>query len=210
MRVWRYVITNDSGFAPNFESPYATLATCKPGIRRAARPDDLIVAFNGERLVSGEPHSVRWAGIVGGVMPLGVYRDDPRFQGKKPTQHGGQRAGGAPDNIYRPYVVGQLEQVENGSHGVESAATDIGGRNALVFKRSWYFGPSVANLHAHLNLNLGGRRKERHSEIDEPTWRELKDWPDRHEPAPAASVPSNETSGCRRRSTTISRGRPRC
>ncbi len=38
MKVWTYVITNDSGAAPNFDPPAVTLASCKPKIRRAAKP----------------------------------------------------------------------------------------------------------------------------------------------------------------------------
>ena len=109
MRLWRYVITHDTGFAPNFEPPSATLVTCKPNIRRKALPGDFIVAFNGDRLIPGEPHSVRWAGIVAEVMPLAAYWRDPRFQVKKPTQHGGL-SDSAPDNIYRPTPEGRLDR----------------------------------------------------------------------------------------------------
>jgi len=82
MRVWRYVITHDTGFAPNFEPPSATLVTCKPRIRKDAKLHDLIIAFNGYRLIRAEPHSVRWAGIVADVMTLAAYWRDPRFQEK--------------------------------------------------------------------------------------------------------------------------------
>jgi Nucleotide modification associated domain 2 len=187
MRVWRYVITNDSGFAPNFEPPATTLATCKPRIRQHAEAGDLIVAFNGEPLNRNEPHSVRWAGIVSDVMQLAEYWGDLRFQGKKPAQHGGHRSGGSPDNIYRPTRDGALEQVENNSHGPDSAARDTGGRNALVLQRSWYFGPTVAVLPEHFNLRIvGGRRGQPQSEIDEQTWRELEGWLDRNSPDPGA------------------------
>lgn len=187
MRVWRYVITHDTGFAPNFEPPSATLVTCKPRIRKDAKLHDLIIAFNGYRLIRGEPHSVRWAGIVADVMPLAAYWRDPRFQGKKPPQHGGRRSGGAPDNIYRPAPEGNLEQVENTSHGPGEAATDIGGKNALILGRLWYFGPSVALPPERFNLRIiGGRRRERLSEIDEPTWHELEDWLNDNVPSPGA------------------------
>jgi hypothetical protein len=135
MRVWRYVITHDTGFAPNFEPPSATLVTCKPRIRKDAKLHDLIIAFNGYRLIRTEPHSVRWAGIVADVIPLAAYWRDPRFQGKKPPRHGGHRSGDVPDNIYRPTPEGNLEQVENTSHGPDEAATDIGGKNALILGR---------------------------------------------------------------------------
>lgn len=47
MRVWTYAIATDVGGAPNFEGPAATLAICKPPIRRGAGIGDLVLAFNG-------------------------------------------------------------------------------------------------------------------------------------------------------------------
>ncbi len=193
MKVWRYVITHDTGFAPNFEPPATTLATCKPRIRLRAQRGDLIVAFNGERLIRNEPHSVRWAGIVLEVISLACYWHDPRFQGKKPTQYGGQRFEGLPDNIYRPTPEGGLEQVENTSHKPDNAATDTGGRNVLIFEKSWHFRPTVAVLPEHFNLRItGGRRGHRLSGIDEPTWRELERWLDDKVPDPGATTQADD------------------
>lgn len=69
MRAWSYVITCDGGSAPNFAAPAVTLVVCKPRIRSKARVGDLVLAFNGKPLASN-PHSVRWAGIVGEVALL--------------------------------------------------------------------------------------------------------------------------------------------
>ena len=179
MHVWTYVITYDEGGAPNFEPPATTLTVCKPRIRRAARPGDLVLAFNGARLNRAEPHSVRWAGVVSEVIPMQDYWNDPRFQGKKQG-----RAQELPDNIYRPTDDGRFEQVPNDTHKPDALATDVGGKNALVLKPSWRFGPTVAVLPAHFKLRMtGGRRVDPHVEIDEPTWRELKQWLDDNAPS---------------------------
>jgi hypothetical protein len=83
MIVWSYVITVDAGGAPNFLPPATTLTLCKPKIRQGARRGNLVIAFNGQSL-HPEPHSVRWAGLVAEVIPLGDYWNDPRFEQKKP------------------------------------------------------------------------------------------------------------------------------
>ncbi len=36
--LWRYVMTHDGGTAPHFGPPLATLAICKPRIRKGAKP----------------------------------------------------------------------------------------------------------------------------------------------------------------------------
>lgn len=144
MRVWTYAIATDAGGAPNFEPPCATLAICKPPIRRKAEIGDLVLAFNGrdaERAAGArwEPNSVRWAGIVSEALPFARYWSDPRFAGK--------RTGWArmPDNIYE-LVDGVLTQVVNQVHDDGHVANDLRGENALVFTRAWYFGDSAPVL----------------------------------------------------------------
>ena len=139
---------------------------------------------------------MRWAGIVSEVIPLAVYWDSPGFLGKRPTTYGGQRFGGSPDNIYRPTPGGGLEQVENNSHGPHNVATDTGGRNALVFSKSWYFGPTVAELPKDFNLRITGvRRGQPQSEIDDPTWRKLEKWLDDNVPVPGTAMPVVDRDG---------------
>ena len=47
MKLWRYVIRNNDGSAPNYDPPFTALAICKPRIRKGARPGDLVLAFCG-------------------------------------------------------------------------------------------------------------------------------------------------------------------
>ena len=95
MKLWRYVMTVDTGFAPNFAPPRTTLATCMPDIRKKAQRGEIVLAFNGKPLNADEPHSVRWAGVISQALPLADYWNDPDFQAKRPAQYGGSRACGA-------------------------------------------------------------------------------------------------------------------
>ena len=68
-------------------------------------------------------------------------------------------------------------------------ATDIGGENALILGRFWYFGQSVVVLPERFNLRIAGaRRGERCSEIDEPTRRALENWLDDNMPTASAAT----------------------
>lgn len=175
MRVWSYVITTDRGSAPNFEAPAITLTVCRPRIRRSARLGDLVMAFNGRRL-SQDPHSIRWAGVVTEVVPLDRYWEDARFRGKRPDRSA------VPDNIYR--LNGDTwHQVPNTTHDEGNLATDLSGRNALVFGQAWYFGdtqpepPGVFDLRVAMNQ----RRNEPLREISDDEWRALSEWLQSHD-----------------------------
>jgi hypothetical protein len=169
VRVWTYVIVNDAGVAPNSESPAATLAICKPRIRKGAVPRDMVLAFSGRRL-SPEPHSVCWAGIIGEVLDFASYWNDKRFQGKKPSRSK------TPDNIYRPTPSGVV-QVKNPSHTAENQDSDLGGRHVLVFRRYWYFGASAPVLPYAYGLRMvGGRRGHRLRDIGEAASVRLIEW----------------------------------
>lgn len=45
MHVYSYIVTHDTGFAPNPFHGVLTLACCKPAIRRAAEVGDVIVGL---------------------------------------------------------------------------------------------------------------------------------------------------------------------
>ena len=182
MEVWTYVITVDKGAAPNFQSPACTLTLCKPRIRKHAEVGQLILAFNGKRLNSSEPHSVCWAGIVSEVIRLEDYWADARFSDKKPGRQRGQHQ--LPDNIYRPSRGGGFDQVTNDTHLPKDKPRDLSGQNALVLKRSWYFGPTGAILPTEFGLRMiGGRRGQRRSRLDRSSWIKLIRWLEKNCPA---------------------------
>jgi len=94
-RVFSYVVASDGGFAPNPFHGWCTLACCKPRIRKAAEPGDLVVGLSRrcERLV----YILR----VEEKMTFDQYWADARFEKKKPvwSRDRVERNG---DNIYEP------------------------------------------------------------------------------------------------------------
>ncbi|MGQ0560199.1 MAG: hypothetical protein ACT4OE_11590 [Sphingosinicella sp.] len=181
----------DLGSAPNFEPPTATLAICKPRLRRSAIEGDAIISFNGAHL-SSEPHSIRWAGVVSEVLTFEQYWDDGRFEAKKPSHSS------VPDNIYQP-VDGILKQVANSIHGPDNIITDLDGRNVLIFDRAWYFGELEPGLPEHFGLwMVGNRRTEPCHLMTDSEWDEIRRWLDRQD----QMQPSQFGGSCKPRDCT--------
>lgn len=169
MRVFTYVQVYDGGSAPNYEPPAVTLAVCKPRIRMAARPGDLVLAFSGRRL-GVDPHGVRWAGVVAEKLTFAEYWADNRFAGKKPD------VSASPDNIYRPSADG-LVQVPNVTHGPDATKTDTDGQYVLVFGTSCRFGDTAPVMPQNFGLRMAtGRRGHRLAELPAGVWSVLRDW----------------------------------
>ncbi len=92
-RLFTYLMTHDSGFAPNPFQGVLTLATCKPGIRRTKNPGDWIAGFASAALVRSskelgltiKPNGLVYLMRIGEVLPLAKYFEDPRFKEKKPS-----------------------------------------------------------------------------------------------------------------------------
>lgn len=69
MRIYRYVLTSDTGMAPSIDQGVVSLATCKPVIRRCAGPGDWVVA----NLASRECSMAAWAGRISRSISVGDY-----------------------------------------------------------------------------------------------------------------------------------------
>lgn len=150
-RLFTYLMTHDSGFAPNPFHGVLTLATCKPGIRRTKRPGDWVAGLASATLVrrSGElgvtikPNGLVYLMRVSEVLPLGDYFNDPRFEKKKPSpginmsRHLQKDYG---DNIYYRDWTGEFQRLENGNHFPEDLERDTSGMNVLVSDTFYYFG----------------------------------------------------------------------
>lgn len=90
-RLFTYVMTSDTGFAPHVDhqGKYLTLATCKPRIRSAANEKDWILGVAGRTLSRKcgkdvEGHLIYLA-EVSETPNYDSYYSDPRFKGRLDT-----------------------------------------------------------------------------------------------------------------------------
>lgn len=139
MRLFSYVITHDTGFAPNPFGKYCTLATCKPQIRRHAFPGDWVLGVGSPKNVGNG--KLVYAMLVSEVLPIEEYDADPRFEYKKPDPEGKaiRRCG---DNIYYKDTTGHWRQ-RRSLHTPEQMEHDLGGLNVLVARRFYYCGENA-------------------------------------------------------------------
>jgi hypothetical protein len=144
MKLFSYVIRYDTGFAPNPYGRYCTLATCKPQIRRHARPGDWVLGVGSKNNVGNG--KLVYAMQVSEVLPIEQYNADPRFQYKTPAPEGKpiQRYG---DNIYYKDKSGKWRQ-RFSRHTLEDMEHDLGGVNVLVARRFFYFGDNAVSIPA--------------------------------------------------------------
>ncbi len=139
-RIWRYILKNDTGFAPCVDGGILTLTCCKPSIRRNAKIGDWIIGYFPKKFGQGR---VAWAGQVSEKILLGVYE----------RNHPGRR-----DAIYR--LVGHeasgaeiLKYIPNKHHEEKRSQRDKSGVNALICEPFCYWGgndekapPEIADM----------------------------------------------------------------
>lgn len=142
MKIYSYVITHDTGFAPNPFHGVLTLATCKPKIRKKAKIGDILLGTGSASSVGNK--TVVYAAIISDVLSIEDYFIDKRFQSKKPTlknewfyKHG--------DNIYQKKGDKWLQK-RNMHHFKSDIVRDVSGENVLVCKHFWYFGKKALRL----------------------------------------------------------------
>jgi hypothetical protein len=143
MRVFSYKVVRDFGFAPNPFYGVCTLATCKPQIRTAAQPGDIVVSCGSTG--NGLAGRVICVQRVSGKSSFQDYWDDPRFAKKRPNFKGSrQKAYG--DNIYHREPGGPWLQERShhsfpdGTVNVSNLARDTGSDNVLWSEDFVYFG----------------------------------------------------------------------
>src|SRR2546427_11595938 len=94
MSIFSYVITHDTGFAPNPFGGVLTLATCKPKIRRVAKPRGWVVGTGSCRsVVSGR---VVFGAQIAEKLRIEDYGDADHFACKGPgaSREAWRRPGG--------------------------------------------------------------------------------------------------------------------
>src|ERR1035441_7903379 len=133
MKLYSYVVTHDTGFAPNPFFGYCTLACCKPAIRRTAQKGDWIVGLTAK---TKEKKIIYFMRVDDVMESFADYWIDKRFGVKKPNNDDGVR-GRRGDNIYEPLTSGGYRQLRsrhsNGdAENEENKAHDLRGRRVLI------------------------------------------------------------------------------
>lgn len=153
MKLYTYIITSDTGLAPNPYGEYCSLAVCTPN-HMGARADkgDWIVGFSPKN----EGHQFIYAMQVEERLYMGDYFNDERFQYKKPSMSGtSQEMCG--DNFYRPVGGGKLEWVKNPSHqDIYVQKKDIRHPYVFVGQNFYYLGEKRVKVDEKFEPLIGG------------------------------------------------------
>lgn len=141
MRLYSYIVTHDTGFAPNPFWDFCTVANCKPAIRRTAQVGDWIVGLSPK----ARGNKIIYAMEVNEVLSYTEYYQDIRFSRKIPKQLKDCviRCG---DNIYEPNGNGSYVQRPNIHHSAKEKDHDLGGKNVLIATNFVYFGSLSIDL----------------------------------------------------------------
>lgn len=147
MRLYSYILTYDTGFAPNPFYGYCTLATCKPNVRRTAQVDDWIIGTGSKNMTTGSKTKrinksgyLVYAMRVTEILTFDEYWNDPRFRDKQPGE-GACKKRECGDSIYfRDSSTGELEQVERSYHCPADKSRDTKPDRVLVSEDFVYWG----------------------------------------------------------------------
>ena len=149
MKLFSYIVTDDTGFSPNPFHGYCTLACCKPAIRRTAKEKDWIVGLTPK----SEGNRIVYLMQVDEIESFDEYWNDRRFQQKKPCPKG-DRVMQRGDNIYEPNSHGGFRQLASLHSDQKCRARedsgnkkrDLSGECVLISENFAYFGRKTIDL----------------------------------------------------------------
>lgn len=173
MKIYSYIMTDDTGFAPNPFGGVCTLACCKPEIRRLADKGDMVIGIRGRKLFNKiaaqqnihhindkDIFKIIYIMTVSDKKPFQDYFKDSRFKSKIPSKVNNVSKCG--DNIYKPQE--QIKSLEDfiqlpsthSNDDLEDKDTknhDLGGvqlknNNVLIADNYYYFGSSAIDTNA--------------------------------------------------------------
>ena len=145
MRLYSYIMTYDTGFAPNPFHGYCTLATCKPTIRKTAQVGDWIIG-TGSKKMNTCPGKIDRSGYlvyamrVTEGMTFAEYWIDPRFWNKRPVKDGGKMWECGDSIYFKGPCTNELEQVEWCYHCPADKGRDINPDRVLISGDFVYWG----------------------------------------------------------------------
>jgi hypothetical protein len=153
MKIYRYVVRYDVGFAPNPYFGVCSLATCKRDIRKHAQIGDWIVGTGSAE--HGHEGKLVFAMLVDEIISFDEYWDDTRFASKRPRM-GLSRKLAHGDNIYHRGPAGEWQQEDsrhsfyNGQPNPGHVTSDTGVDRILLGRRFVYFGGDGPLVPRHL------------------------------------------------------------
>ena len=148
VNVYSYIVSHDTGFAPNPFHGYCTLACCKPVIRRTASIGDWIIGLSPKKYGNNIVYVMR----VTEKLSFSEYWKDKRFRRKRAnikSKDPIQRLG---DNIYKPILANKHLQMhsrhskKDGSENHKSKEPDLNGLFVLISDDFSYFGGNTKIL----------------------------------------------------------------
>lgn len=154
MTLCTYVLTADTGLAPNPFGGWCTLAVCTPN-RQGARLEhrDWIAGFSPRRT----GNTLIYLMEVAERIHMNDYFYDPRFVTKRPDLRGGweKRCG---DNFYSQRPDGSWQQHRNRFHiGNDWLTKDTRNPYVFVASRFWYFGKNSLEVPLRFRRLIGTR-----------------------------------------------------
>ncbi len=151
MRLFTYTIPIDDGAAPNPFHGMCSLAICKPGIRRVAKPNDWVAGLGSKNAPSGDlSYHLVYAMRVQKVLSLKKYDlwsnliwpyRIPDIRSADPIKRLG-------DCIYDFSNVSIKQRLS--VHDQSNMKTDLNGENALISYDFYYFGNRAIPLPPYL------------------------------------------------------------
>jgi len=146
MKIYSYVLRNDSGFAPNPFWDYITLACDQALIRQLANVGDWVVGLK-ESSKKIADHKLIFAMQITEKITFEKYWVDPRFQVKKPDFSIDEEIFRVGDNIYEKatkdftqhYSMHSRDYFNNDSEWLHQKQEDIQGKFVLIADKNHFF-----------------------------------------------------------------------
>lgn len=149
MKLYRYVVKRDFGFAPNPYFGICTLATCKPQIRLYAKVDDWIAGFGSKETPVYE--KLVYLMKVTEKLSFDEYWNDIRFEKKKPNFYKALKHCYG-DNVYHHDLSTGDWLQENCHHSYDNKINytnlnhDTKRDAVLISNVFWYFGRNACSI----------------------------------------------------------------
>jgi len=179
-RVYIYVVARDFGFAPNPFHGYCTLATCKPGIRNKAEPDDWIIGMGGTRLKA--VGRCVFAMRVTQKITFNEYWTNPTYMDKKPVRNG-SRIMMVGDNVYhfdsqhkKWYQAKSHHSHPDGSINERNLCTDTKSDKVLLSRHFFYLGKEARIVPEELLNAIGYENQRNYRVFDADACKGLIGW----------------------------------